>query len=253
MTELRLRPRSVTEIVDAAFALYRRNAMQYILVVALAYTPSLVFQLIYRTDLVPSVGASMISLAISILTYSLMGAVVVKLGSTAYLGGEPDIAVTVREVMPRLLAVIAGTIMKAILFVLFMLLFIFPVFYAAARWFAVEQVIVLEGASSSAAFGRSSELSDGHKWHILLTLALAFFIYAVLLMGAFVVIGLTGQFVLILLGGTAVTVIVYPMIGLTQLVLYYDTRIRSEGFDLEQMAGALDAVPAGGGRGGING
>ena len=246
MTELRLRPRSVTEIVDAAFALYRRNAMQYIVVVAIADTPSLVVSLIQRTDLNPNLGASLIAFALSMVTYAVMSAVIAKLGSTAYLGGEPDISATVREVIPRIGSVLVAGIMKAILATIAAILFLFPVFYVVARWFAVQQVIVLEGASAPAAFTRSSELSDGRKWHILLTLALAFFIYLVLMMGIFIGIGFTGNFVLILLASTGVAVVVYPLIGLTEMVLYYDARIRAEGFDLEHMAGALDAAPPAG-------
>jgi hypothetical protein len=40
------------------------------------------------------------------------------------------------------------------------------------------------------------------------------------------------------------TVVAYPLIGITQMILYYDTRIRAEGFDVEIMAGALDAPAA---------
>jgi hypothetical protein len=35
------------------------------------------------------------------------------------------------------------------------------------------------------------------------------------------------------------TVVAYPLIGITQMILYYDTRIRAEGFDIELMTGAL--------------
>ena len=35
------------------------------------------------------------------------------------------------------------------------------------------------------------------------------------------------------------TVVSYPLIGITQMILYYDTRIRAEGFDIEVMTGAL--------------
>jgi hypothetical protein len=244
MSELRLRPRSPTEIVDAAFALYRRNALQYILVVALADTPQLVVSLIQRTDLNPNLGATAFGLAISIVTYAVMSSVIARLGSTAYLGGEPDIATTVKEVLPRLGNVLLAGILKALLAIVAFVFFFFPVFYVAARWFAVQQVVVLEGAGPLAAFGRSTELSEGRKWHILLTLMLAFFIYFVLMSGIFIAFGLTGNFVLILLASTGLAVVVYPFIGLTEMVLYYDARIRAEGFDIEQMAGALDEAPA---------
>ena len=36
------------------------------------------------------------------------------------------------------------------------------------------------------------------------------------------------------------TVLVYPVIAITEALLYYDTRIKSEGLDIELMAGALE-------------
>ena len=42
MSDLRLRARSVTEIVDAAFQLYKRDALEYVLVTAVAYAPVVV-------------------------------------------------------------------------------------------------------------------------------------------------------------------------------------------------------------------
>ncbi|PYP62838.1 MAG: hypothetical protein DMD26_15485 [Gemmatimonadetes bacterium] len=40
------------------------------------------------------------------------------------------------------------------------------------------------------------------------------------------------------------TVVAYPLIGITQMILYYDTRIRAEGFDIEVMTGALGTPTA---------
>ena len=38
---------------------------------------------------------------------------------------------------------------------------------------------------------------------------------------------------------TALTIVVYPILGITETVLYFDTRIRNEGFDVEYLAGAV--------------
>jgi hypothetical protein len=44
--------------------------------------------------------------------------------------------------------------------------------------------------------------------------------------------------------GTAVSVVVYPLFGLTETLLYYDARIRKEGFDVEYLAGADTSAAA---------
>ena len=36
------------------------------------------------------------------------------------------------------------------------------------------------------------------------------------------------------------TILVYPVVAITEALLYFDTRIKNEGFDIELMAGALD-------------
>jgi len=39
------------------------------------------------------------------------------------------------------------------------------------------------------------------------------------------------------------TIVGYPVVAITGAVLYYDLRIRSEGLDIELMAGALESAP----------
>jgi hypothetical protein len=36
---------------------------------------------------------------------------------------------------------------------------------------------------------------------------------------------------------TAVAIVLYPLFGLVETLLYYDARIRKEGFDVEYLAG----------------
>ena len=252
MSDTRLRPRSITEIIDAAFSLYRRDAMDYIVVGAFAFTPSLLFQLFQVTNPSPGIGNSLLMLAgalVSLVTFSLMNAVLARIGSTAYLGGTPDVAETVREVLPRLGTLVAAGLMKGIMIMLGALAMLVGSFYFAARYFAVEQVVILEGSGSSAAFERSTALSDGRKWHILGTLLLAYLLYFMLSVGVVAIAGVAsilGSPMILLVVSTLTTIVLFPMIGLTQMVLYYDARIRSEGFDLDQMAGSLDAAAAGG-------
>jgi hypothetical protein len=246
VTELRLRPRTVSELVDAAFALYRQNSAQYILVSALANVPLLIVQLVMQPTnpaLLLAAGATVLlilSLA-SIVTFSFMGAAVVRLGSDLYLGKEPDLARTLREVIPRVPALIVANILLALLLSAGFLLLLVGAIYVAARYFAVSIVIVLEGKGPVAAFGRTSALSRDRKWHILKTMVLVFLIYFILSIGVSAFATLTGSYVIQLVASTLFTIVAYPVIALTQMVLYYDCRIRNEGFDLEHMAATLDA------------
>ena len=249
MSELRLRSRTVSEIVDAAFALYRRNAMQYILVTALASSPLLILQLLLPDAAQPAPGnlLSWPVVALSVaswITYSLMSAVVVKLGSQVYLGAEPDLAQTVREVLPQLPAVMVAGLLKATLLFAGLLCFLVGAIYVVARFFAVSTTVVLEGQGPFSAFGRSSELSRGRKRFIFNALILVWIIYTVLNFGVLSLAGIPKSAVITIVASSAFTIVAYPVIALTEMLLYYDARIRGEGFDIEQMAAALDAKAA---------
>jgi len=243
-----LRARSVSELVDAAFSLYRRDASQYIMVTAIAVVPGLIAQLILLrpagdVSLGASLGALGVSL-ISMVTYALMTGVVTRMGSDVYLGSEADVATAVRSVLPKTGSLVAAGIMRAILYVLFFLLLVFPVFYAFARWFAPEAAVVLEDKDSGEALSRSSDLTDGFRWHVLRTLLLGYGIYFLLGIAIGIVGAVSDSQVVALFVQTVFTVIAYPIVGLLTMLLYYDLRIRKEGFDVEHLSRALGDVSA---------
>jgi hypothetical protein len=268
MSDLRLRARSVTEIVDAAFQLYKRDALEYILVTAIAYAPVVVAQLILLRG-ITALGAARMSLTgtvsliiglVNVVVYALMSGVLSRFASDVYLGKPTGLREVVASVFRLVPALIAGTLGVAIL----LMLGFVPVFlgiglgiplltglgvpfafgwalYAFARFFAVFQVIVLERPDVLRAFSRSSMLSRGRKGHILLTMLLVLLIFIVVSLATTMVAGILGSMAASLALQTLYTVVAYPLIGITQVILYYDTRIRAEGFDIELMAGALGA------------
>jgi hypothetical protein len=243
MSDTNLRARSVSDIVDAAFALYRRHSGQYILVVALAHVPTLILQIVMQGSRppgsMPSLANGLLLMPVSLVTFSFMSGMVMLMGSQVYLGGEPDIGVAATTVLARFRRLLPATLLLWIAYAVGLLCLVVGALYVAARFFAVEAVVVLENRNAADAFGRSSTLSDGRKEHILGTLLLVYIIYFLLLMGASWIANFAGNQVVSIMVSTAVTIVVYPVLGLTTMVLYYDTRIRHEGFDLEQMERSL--------------
>lgn len=266
MSDLRLRARSVTEIVDAAFQVYKRDAIEYVLITAISYAPWVVAQMIFMRGLSLAAAprfsaAAPIGFVLAILgvfAYALMSAVISRFSSDVYLERPTGLALVIREVLPTVPRLIGGTILLGLVMMLGfipvmigaaitsgvltffgVLLAMFWMFYAFARFFAVFQIIVLENRGVISSFSRSGMLSQGRKGHIILTLFLVFVIFMVLSMAVTMVAAIAGN-----AAGTVVlqalyTVVAYPLIGITQMILYYDTRIRAEGFDIEVMTGAL--------------
>jgi hypothetical protein len=243
MTEVRLRARSVSEVVDAAFALYRQDASQYILVMAVASIPQLVFNLFVHVDKTPVLATIAVTLAtalISVLTYTVGAAAIIKFGAASYLGQPADLTEAVRSVIPKLGTIIVAGFLKALLYVVGLFCLVVGAFYVSARFFALTPAIVLEDADVTEAFSRSSSLSDGRKSHVLWTLLLVWFIYVLVSICVGVLAGVTGSEVVKLMAATAYAIVAYPVLGLTYMVLYYDCRIRGEGFDIQQMAASMD-------------
>jgi hypothetical protein len=250
MSDLRLRARSSSEIVDAAFQLYRREPVTYLVVSALAYAPWIVIQLLVLDarelqdplELIRS-GRWVITWIGSVATYSLAAAVMVRASSEAYLGRKPDAGAAVSALLPRVPAIAAAAVLKSILLGIGVFFLVVGAFYALGRWFAVMSAMVIEGRGIGDAFSRSTQLSRGIKWHIVKTYLLTGVIYFVIAMAASVLFAFTQSPVIALVVSTTVTIVMYPLFGIIEMLLYYDARIRNEGYDIEVMAGALEGVP----------
>lgn len=245
MSDITLRPRGATEIVDAAFALYRRNPGALIMLTAIGNVPGLVLTLIFRRQLEtgPFGTAFFATMLVSMLTFALINAVMMKVGSALYLGGRVDVADALRSVVPKMPAIIMVTLLSSLAFGVGFLLLIAPALYFLARWFAVIPAIVLEDKGPLAAFSRSAALAKGRKWHILSTLVLVFGIYLVVSLGITMAVSFTGSIIVTTLLGTVYTIFAYPIVALCVMLQYYDARIRGEGFDVEYMTSTLGAAP----------
>lgn len=244
---LPLRPRSPTEIVDAAFQLYRRDPLTYLFVSALCYAPILVLQLIVLGPATQidqqlarlTAGYSMLMFLGYWVSVSLMSAVMVRLASEDYLGHRIEPAVAVRDAVLRLPSVMVALLIKYLLMIIGFLFFIFGFFWVLTRYFAVTAGIVLEGRGVFASLGRSATLSRGRKMHILGTTLLAFFIFLVLYFALGIVAAMTNSMVITTVLTVAASILAYPMFSITEMLLYYDARVRNEGYDIEMMAEGL--------------
>lgn len=255
---LDFRARSVSEIVDAAFQLYRRDALQYILAAAVAYAPVLILQTLLFGGMDLTRAASMSpalllpSYVVALVGYLLMKAVLVHYSAGVYLGRGVDLGASVRAVLPRLPAILVAGLLSWALIALGLVLLIVPGLILFTRFFAVIQVLVLEPGGVGNAISRSMLLSRERKMHIFGTLALVYFIYFIGSMALGVVgsiaLFMTGTQIITMILGGVYAIVAYPIIGIAEMVLYYDARIRAEAYDVELMAGGLSSpatsVPA---------
>ena len=242
-----LRPRSPSELVDAAFQILRAHYSKFVMCSALAYLPWLVVQLVWYSD--PSRLASIspsttVVFGLGIwLVFAMMSAVLVVCASQAYLGEPVDVGIAARQALPRLPLVLVGAVLRYTLMFFGLFFFFVGALYVLTRYFAVTPVIVLERKGIAEAFSRSSQLSRKRKLHVFYTIALSSLIYWVLAFGVQIAATIISNLIVQSIVGAVVTIMVYPVVAITQALLYYDTRIKSEGLDIELMAGALEGAP----------
>ena len=253
MSDIPLRKRSAVEIVDAAFQVYRRHFLTLIMVTALAYAPWLLINLLFLRSLadptaVPGgwlVLRSLIAALGAMITFTLMSGVLTKLGAQAYLTDDPGrVEDAIRDVWPRVGTLIGAGILRSFLIGFGFLLLIVPAVIFFLTYIAVTPVIVIEGKGVSESFTRSAQLTRNQKGHILGTAALLFLLYVLLLSGTLAVSAVVNSIVLQQLLSTVFIVLFYPIFGLAEMLIYYDLRVRNEGYDVEVMAGTLGERPS---------
>jgi hypothetical protein len=240
MNDLDLRPRSPTETVDAAFQLFRRSPTQFLLAAALVFVPWLAVRLVFDIGISDPIAAAsdLRIIGFALIIYSIASGALCILATDAYLGRPVDLPAAFRRTLARAVPLVAASLIRALFIVLGLVLFLFPGLYALGRYFAVVQVLVLENASLGGAISRSAKLSVGLKRHIVGTILLIGLVSAMISFGAGLLAELVGSAVLVNVVSTAANVVIYPLFALTETLLYYDARIRKEGFDVEYLAGA---------------
>jgi hypothetical protein len=132
-----------------------------------------------------------------------------------------------------------------VLFVLFCL-YSFVQIYVQASWFVSPVVATIERQGPIASLRRSWQLSTGFRWRIVGLVVLIIVLFMVLLFLMLFVIGIiaaanqTAGAIAIFIALFAAVPLWMPLFFGTMTVLYYDLRVRKEGFDLQL---ATEAMP----------
>jgi hypothetical protein len=247
---LSYRARSATEVIDASIQLLRQHYSQFVTINAAYYVPVLIVQWVWQQRFTQMVNGTIPTMgqyaSIFYLTpfffawYALFNGAMTAGASEAYLGREVVPAALITRGIGRWLQVLVIGIAKYFLIVIGFFFFIFPAIWASLVTFGAVQATVIEGAGIGASFQRSYALSRGNKKQIFGAYLIAFLIIVVVYFVFAIAGAVLGRMVnapsLALLFAGIGTLLVYPLIPIVGTVLYYDARIRNEGFDLELLA-----------------
>lgn len=255
MSDIALRPRSPTELVDAAFQLYRRDPLPLITGAAVILVPWNLFLTTSgtfarfsgmgsnetgafgMTDIAPlmyySVGFWLVYLLVSNIT--------MLLANESYFGRTPDLKKAFIGALAGMPAVFITSIFTLFVASIGLLFLILPGLYLLARLFATRPAILLEHAGVGRAIGRSWSLSKGQVRHVVNTVGLVVLLGYAIMLGSSLLALLIPSVVVRPLINMIAACLVYPMYGIVATLLYYDVRIRREGFDIEYLAMATPA------------
>jgi hypothetical protein len=265
---LPLHPMTVSDVLDGAFKLYKANARTLILITAVFIVPVQLAAAFAQRDVFggrsvidaindptsvraqqsssgQNFGALFAILAAAFVMPYVAGAIS-RVVSGSYLGEQMSAGDALRATGRRWWALIAAWFMVHVLEGIALLLCIFPVFFVMPLFVAVAPAIVVEGLGPIQGMRRSARLIKPRIFPVLgialLAGLLAQFVGSALgfvpQVAAFA-IGLEWGWLLLAAGSIITGLVTAPFVAIVATLVYFDGRIRNEGFDLAVMARSL--------------
>jgi hypothetical protein len=258
-----LRPLSVGEVLDASFKIVRQSFSTLagcVLVVALPL--NIVNTLIASStrnnafDLKNTTTASDISTGTQlagVLLTTTLGLVLTTLATAAcfravsgvYLGEKPTIGGSLEFAASRVLPLLLLAVLFGLGLIPAFILLVIPGIWLSVAWSLSYPALLHEGLRPTKALGRSFKLVQGRWWATFGALVVMYVLVAVIsgilgaVLGATLIASTDNQSVAAVLYTiikTLSSMITLPLFAAVLTVLYFDLRVRKEGFDLGLLA-----------------
>ncbi len=255
-----LRPLSTSELLDRTFHLYRNN---FLVFVGIAAIPQLVVLVLQLTGSALMVGSPILGGLFTALVAGLASFVAIEVSHAATVLAVSEIHLdrrasigaafsAAKQSLGRVIGISLGVGIAVAIGFVFLLI---PGIYLALAWSLAIPVTVLEGGGLGASTSRSKELTRGSLGRIfvilllvgILTFVVSFIIQFPLglltaMSGQSYIAGSTAlAHAMQSIGGFLSTSLVGPLGTIALTLIYYDQRVRKEGFDLQLMMSALQS------------
>jgi hypothetical protein len=237
-----LRPLSAGEVLDVSFGIYRAHFVPLVTIAAItrALPDSLGIYVEASGGIEQNWVLGIFHLAFSVVLSMIGVAATTSVVSDAYLGRSMHAMDAVRNATGMLGRLMVVSIGSTILIFAGFILLIFPGLLAMSGLALASVVVVLEQRSGMDALQRSWDLTKGFRRKVLLviSIALAFLIVPTMVMGIVAVIASASAepSLGVMVATSVLSIFIFPFIYVATVVLYYDIRVRKEGFDLELLA-----------------
>jgi hypothetical protein len=268
-----LRPMTLGEVLDRTFTLYREHFLMFVGITALPYLLLLLFNF---STLLLSVGVNhhrspnLVSpgmvggfvagafggLFLFLLAIGVAHAATVSAVSDLYLGRETNVRIAYERAKGNFVTVIVVMVLTFLAVAVGALFLLIPGIYLACRLAVSVPATIVEQDSAVASMERSMELTKGFAGQVFLLLLLVgvieMVVGGVLQMPATIFMMLAvvakhqpsvGVTVYSYISQFLSQVLVGPIGTISASLMYYNLRVRKEGFDIQHLMNSLDNVP----------
>lgn len=263
-----MRPLSVGELLDAAFAAVRRNFGTLVLCTLVVVVPvAIVNTLITAStsdtafdfatnetptgdEVAPYVAGTLATALLSLVAQTLTAAACLRTLGGDVVGSPASARVSLRYAATRLGPLLWVSILYALALVAGVLMCLIGAVWLGVLFSLATPALLFEEARGAAAMTRSRHLIEGHWWRVFGALIVGYLIVAVLqgLLGALVAGVILANSDSELANAVAVTAvnilglaITLPFASALLTYIYFDLRVRKEGFDLQLLAQRIQA------------
>lgn len=268
-----LRPLSFGEVLDVAINVVLKNLKTLVAAVAVVIVPVQVLTILVQLSLVPDSfdpqagseaqveaadGAAVAGGFVLAALFAFVGTVLAtgacfKAIADAYLGERPSWRESLRYALRRLRSLVWVAILYGLIPTLALFLLIVPGVYLWVAWAVATPALLLEGTRGTKALGRSHRLVRGRWWASFGILLIGFLIAAVIEIAVGFPLGFAAGFgapesfvaniVATGVAGALAALLATPLQAAFVSILYFDLRVRKEGFDLRLLAERIGAEP----------
>jgi hypothetical protein len=240
----------VGEVLDVAFGLYRAKFAPLVVIAVVCRVLPEMFN-IYLQLTGPLFAHLVLLLLLGLLSVVLAA---IAVGASTYLVADAylDRDLSAGDALRKAMGIAGRLMVVGMLFSLGVglgfILFIIPGFFLLSGLVLSTPIAVLEpDVRTVGTLDRSWQLTRGHRGKVFLTMLVAMALIIVPSVAAFAVglfagmmLSLTTRLIVSAVVSGVVGVFVTPYIYVVLTVLYYDLRVRKEGFDLEVLTEGLE-------------
>jgi len=244
-----MEPTGVGGLLDRTFKLYSSNFAKMLAAVAVVYVPYIVVASLMNEVAPSSVRdgtSSLVPLILNVLALLILAFVflpaatgaVTYLVSEQYLGRSISLGDAYRRAFRRLGSILGASMLAGLIVVVGLLLLIVPGIIFILSFQVIVPAVIIEQLGATASLRRSWRLSKGERGVILGAVLVIWVLSNVIQFAGSTIGGLIFSQTPLLANivGQLFMVLVQPLSTIVAVMIYYNLRVKKEGFDLEMLS-----------------